>query len=509
MKTCLVRRQFYTSELNTTVMIHAEPNFGTPKAAICYFVTTNTNIDSVDTTTIQQGFGIGFMTGTGTTAGVTINSTQQDAVGLSITRTSNFTGLGPMYIQGAGSGNSNIWRTTACRFVDGGMIVTFASPSTGGTPPPDQQLDIITTFFTGADLQVERFETQAAYSIGVGITFSVGFAPNLVIGIASRATSGAGGGFSYGFAAKTPGVGTTSVLSQGSCSQHFSTGVGAMYQAMRHSRYFAEQSPINTTPNAAQTAWECDYFTSTGVHFIVRNASVPTAAIMGGIAMSFQGDYYGSSFTTLNTTGVKNINVGFTPQMIIGAACGTTTQNLVSAPQSPDSDSFTIFAGTGGTTSKNRYGIGTVTVSNGTTGVTGTGTSFFSQMSEGNRIYNTSGTLIGTVGAVNSNTSLTFKSGAAAAMSSANYYIQASSQHSVIYGNEFNNGNSFAYSGATRGFDLYRSTADVPSVWVEANFNPFNRRPLFPLNYTAAVTNPRWGWFLAFPDENGRPAPVQ
>ena len=43
MKACVVRRQFYSSELNTTVMIHAEPGFGTPKAAICYFVTTNTN----------------------------------------------------------------------------------------------------------------------------------------------------------------------------------------------------------------------------------------------------------------------------------------------------------------------------------------------------------------------------------------------------------------------------------------------------------------------------------
>ena len=505
MKTCIVRRQFYTSELNTTVTIQTEPGFGTPKAAICYFCTTNVDINSLDQTTLQQGFGIGIMTGTGTTAGATINSTQQDAVGASITRTSSFTGLGPVYIQGAGSGNSNIWRTTACRFVNDGMLISFVSSSTGGTPPPDQQLDVITTFFTGSDLQVERFETQAATTTGIGITFDVGFRPNLVIGIASRATSGAGGGFSYGFATRTPGAGTTSVASQGSCSQHFSNGVGQMYQAMRHSRYFAEQSPINTNPAAAQIAWEVDYFTSTGVHFIVRNASHPVGAILGGIAMSFQGRYVGSSFSTSSTTGVVRRNLGFTPQLILGAACGTTTQNLVSAPQSPDSDAFTIFAGTGGTTTKNRYGIGTMTVSNGATAVTGTGTSFISQLSEGNRIYNTSGTLIGSVGAINSNTSMALKSGATAAMSSANFFIQAGSQHSVIYGNEQDNGNSIAYTGATRGFDIYRSTGGVPAIFVDADFNPFNRRPFFALNYTAVTTNPRWGWFLAFQDENRRP----
>ena len=507
MRTCVVRRQFYTSELNLTVMIHAEPGFGTPKAAICYFSTTNTNIDSIDTTTIQQGFGIGFMTGTGTTAGVTINSTQQDAEPTSVTRTNNFTATGPVYIAGAGAGNSNIWRTNGSRFVDGGMLVTLVSPSTGGTPPPNQRLDVITTFFTGPDLQVTRFETAAAYTVGTGITFDVGFTPDVVIGIASRATSGAGGGFSYGFASRTPGVGNTTVQAQGSCGQHFSTGVGTMYQRMRHSRYFAEQCPVDTNPGAAQHAWECLNFTSTGVRFVVRNANVPAGATMGGIAIKFGGDYRGSSFNTLTTTGNKSTNLGFTPQLIIGSVCGATAANALSAAQTPDSDSFTIYVGTGGTNTKNRYGIGTATVSSGATAVTGTGTSFFSQLAEGNGIYNTSGTLIGVVGAVNSNTSLAFKSGAAAAMSSANFFIRADSQHSVIYGNEFDSGNSIAYTGPTRGLDLFRVNAGVPVSWIEANFNPINRRSRYTLNYVTAVAAARWGWYLAFSDENPRSSP--
>ena len=508
MRTCVVRRQFYTSEINLTVMIHAEPGFGTPKAAICYYATTNADIDSFDTTTIQQSFGIGFMTGTGTTAGVIVGSTQADAVGATATRTSNTSGAGPIFTQGAGAGTSNIWRTTGSRFVNEGMLITFAaSSSPGGTPPPNQRLDVVTTFFTGSDLQVERFETSVATATGIGITFNVGFSPKLVIGVAARAVSGAGQGFSYGFATRTPGTGTTQVASQGSCAQNFSNNTDPVYQRMRHSRYFAEQCPIDTTPAAVQTAWECDSFNSTGVRFVVRNAAHTVNAFMGGIAMTFQGDYFGSSFSTLNTTGNKRSVTNFTPQIVIGALSGATAANALSAALSPDSDSFSIFVGTGGTTTKNRYGIGTMTVSSSATAVTGTGTSFFSQLAQGNRIYNTSGTLIGSVGAVNSNTSMTLSAGATNAMSSANFFIQAGSQHSVVYGNEFNSGDSIAYTGVTRGLEIARSNGGVPSTWIEANFNPFNRRPRMNLNYVTAVAAARFGWFLAIEDENRRSDP--
>lgn len=84
-----------------------------------------------------------------------------------------------------------------------------------------------------------------------------------------------------------------------------------MYQRMRHSRYFAEQCPVDTNPTAVQIAWECVSFDSTGVRFVVRNASHPVGAVMGGIAMTFQGDYFGSSFSTLTTTGNKISNTGF------------------------------------------------------------------------------------------------------------------------------------------------------------------------------------------------------
>ena len=508
MRTCVVRRQFYTSEISLTVMIHAEPGFGTPKAAICYYATTNAAIDSFDTTTKQQSFGIGFMTGTGTTAGVTVGSTQQDAVGTTATRTSNTSGVGPIFTQGAGAGNSNIWRTTGSRFVNEGMLITFVGGSTGSTPPPNQRLDVVTTFFTGSDLQVERFETSVATATGIGITFNVGFSPKLVIGVAARAATTAGHGFSYGFATRTPGTGTTQVASQGSCAQNFSNSTDPVYQRMRHSRYFAEQCPIDTDAGAVQIAWECVSFNSTGVRFVVRNASHPAGAFMGGIAMTFQGDYFGSSFSTLNTTGNKRSVTNFTPQIVIGALSGATAANALSAASSPSSDSFSIFVGTGGTTTKNRYGIGTMTVSSSATAVTGTGTSFFSQLAQGNRIYNTSGTLIGSVGAVNSNTSMTLSAGATNAMSSANFFIQAGSQHSIIYGNEFDNGTSSnAYTGVRRGLEIARISGGVPSTWVKADFNPFNRRPSFVLNYTTADATPRFGWFLAIEDENRRSDP--
>jgi hypothetical protein len=55
--------------------------------------------------------------------------------------------------------------------------------------------------------------------------------------------------------------------------------------------------------------------------------------------------------------------------------------------------------------------------------------------------------------------------------------------------------------------EIYRSTGGVPSTWIEANFNPFNRRPFFDVNYVTADATPRFGWFLALPDENRRSDP--
>lgn len=507
MKVCVIRRQFYTSELNTTTTVYAEPGFGTPKAAIIQYVTTVGDIDVLDTSTIQQSFGIGYAAGSGTTAlNSTISHTQVDAVGTSTSRVTGQASSGPLYTQGSGSGTSNIWRSTSCRFIDGGMILTFAAPSTGGTPPPNQQLDAIFTFFTGADLQVQHFHYAVATNTGIGRTFDAGFRPDLIIGSAMRATAGGNQSFSFGYATRDQsGISSTAVSTQGSCASFFSTAAATMLQFMRHSRYFAEQCPVTVaTQGTPQTAWQVDYFTSTGFHAIVRNANHPVGAILSCLAFKFDNKFYGSSYNTITSIGGEVINTGFVPQFIIGASTGCSTQNLVSAPKSPDSDAFSVFVGTGGTASKSRQGIGTISVTNGTTTVTGTGTSFRAQLSEGNALFNSSGTRIGAVGSINSNTSFVLKGGALAGMSNENFFYRGKSQFSTVIGNEYGNTNSIAYTGQLSDIEWVRSTGGVPSTWIQARINPFNRKSRFTLSYDTVDSIPRWGWFLAIGDENRR-----
>jgi hypothetical protein len=65
MKTCVVRRRFYSTEAdNATVSVELEPGFGTPKAAIIIFTENNANTDSFDTTLEYKNFGVGFTDGT-------------------------------------------------------------------------------------------------------------------------------------------------------------------------------------------------------------------------------------------------------------------------------------------------------------------------------------------------------------------------------------------------------------------------------------------------------------
>ena len=65
MKTCVVRRRFYSTEAdNRTVTVELEPGFGTPKAAIILYTENNADTDSFDTTLQYKNFGVGFSDGT-------------------------------------------------------------------------------------------------------------------------------------------------------------------------------------------------------------------------------------------------------------------------------------------------------------------------------------------------------------------------------------------------------------------------------------------------------------
>ncbi len=508
MKVSVSRRQFYSSELNSTTTVYAEPGFGTPKACIIHYCTTNANLNSFDTTTIQQAWGVSYAVGSGATAFTTsMAQVQQDAAATSQGSLRYTNNAGPIFVQGSGSGNSNIWRSTGCAFINGGMTIFWANPTSGGTPPPDQRLDAIFIFFTGSDLQAANFQTSLALNVGIGLTFDVGFQPDVLIGLKNRAVAGSNNSMSYGYATrnKFAGVSNTSVLTQGSAAWHISFAQANMVQRSRHSRYFLEDvSTAGTAIASAQSGIEVDYFTSTGFHIIDRNANHASGTLICGLALKFNNEYYGSSYSTLNTTGIEKFDTRFVPQFILGVGTGTTTQNLVSAPKSPDGDAISVFAATGGSNSHRRYCFGTISVTSGATAVSGTGTSFRAQLSEDHDIYNTSGTLIGVVGAINSNTSLTLKSGATATMTDENFIAMGSSQFSTIQGNEYNNADSFAFTSQSSDIELCSSSGTVPSAYVSSNVVAFNRKPNVRLDFNLADSNPRWGWFLAISDNNRR-----
>ena len=62
MKTCVVRRRFWTSEVVNTVNLDVdlEPNFGTAKAIIIFYVENSATTDAFQTTLANCNVGIGF-----------------------------------------------------------------------------------------------------------------------------------------------------------------------------------------------------------------------------------------------------------------------------------------------------------------------------------------------------------------------------------------------------------------------------------------------------------------
>jgi len=236
--------------------------------------------------------------------------------------------------------------------------------------------------------------------------------------------------------------------------------------------------------------------------------SISAAQTISFLAIKTNRRFLGTTFSTSTTTGAARINLNFTPSVVFGAATGSSSASsgAVSSIASPDSDSWCLFAGTGGTAgSKNKYGRGTITTSTANANVTGTGTSFFSTISEGDLIYSAAGTFLGNVGAVNSLTSLSFKANSAATVTGSNYYIISPAQFTMVFGNEHGNTTSNNYTGTfDQMFILYRSTQASQSVLFGTTTQPstFNRARRIDLNYATASTIARWGWLVAFENDN-------
>ena len=490
MKTCVVRRRFYSTEaINATVDVDLEPGFGIPKAIAVIYVENNSATDTFNTALGFRNFGIGFCGGGVTTC---CNMAIQDTADPTSSQKSHFN---TRFISATNTARSTTYyRAETVTFLDSKVRINF----TNQTPQTNGHLDTIFWAVTGDDVTaavgISSFNGTAA---GTRVYSGLAFQPDFVM-IASPNTLQAQTASSH--AEMTFGMATRSPLQQAAIG--FSYGNAADPTAVTTA--VGDNSIANFC--RGNTFANCDISTFSADGWTMRtNVAVTANTVYNFLAVKSQSpsDFALIDFTTPTATGntfVGTGSTGFVPETALCIATHVSAINAVAGTQATGAEGFSIGAGFATSYSKLYNGDGTITYTTANSTVTGTGSSFFKYY-PGVELYTPDGVEIGTVSSVTNATSLTLTANALISGTSQAYTYSGYQQHSLAYGDIDNdNGGSQVYSLASSRF--YCSTRAPSTVTTQAYLNNFDSRPGLSLDFTTADASTRKGFIIAFKGQN-------
>lgn len=507
MKSYVVRRRFNpTSTIGTeNVKVFLPKGFGTPKFAITYFVNGGEG-EFLDETNLDRIFGIGFI-GLGTTNNSllawnsSIGMTHGAAVGS--THRKAISGNG---VNGRFAYESKIDRTTVIRqFTVPSFSEDLFEFNLTNTSVSTSYLDLVITLFSGDDIDARIGYVSLGLSNGAtGVVSGMAFAPDVVLTVGTGYglnASEADGRFCFGCALK----GSTIKNSASFFRMRSNIGGTAGITTTVHQYFSTDRCFImygsGTASNALQladvTAFSNDGFTVTSRSTFANNST----NIMLYMAMrcTTPGAFDLEDFASSTSTGVVGTATSnFIPSLILGAFGSATSAGATIT--SNDSTGFSIFSAKS-LTSKSIYSPGTISVSSGSTSVTGTGTSF-KQFSPGDIIYISSNVGVGTVSYVSSDTSLFMTSSASSTISAETYSILPKLEFSAVIGSSNLSNPTKIFSGLLSSpiYSAIYGTSASASEIVDGVINNFDSYPGFKVNYSTANATGRRGWFLAIKD---------
>jgi hypothetical protein len=200
-------------------------------------------------------------------------------------------------------------------------------------------------------------------------------------------------------------------------------------------------------------------------------------------------------FITFGSTGNTTIACNFNPQLVTGCLSADNAWNTLDTTD--DGATWNLFAGTGHS-SKNHTGTGTITSSTASATVTGTGTSFRQQISIGDRLFSSGYSLIGTVTAIASETSLTLSANASFTQNpTATYYYEKSCQWNLNFMADDDNSTNGAVRCRTGTELFFNATSATPTNRVDGALQNFDYRNVVPYNLSVS-TGSRYGWMMLF-----------
>lgn len=490
MKTCVVRRRFYSTEAdNATVTVELEPGFGTPKAAIVLYTENNANTDSFDTTLQYKNFGVGFTDGTNKNS---ISFTFRDNQAASDTQRSH---SATNFISAVTSDRSTThYRVAVVSFIQDKINLTF----TDATPQTNGHLEALFWVISGDDVSAAVGVSTYNTTSGLSRTYSqLAFAPDLVFisgGLTTlNQTLSADAIFSLGVAKRTTGQQCNTAFWNDDAADPFDLATRVANNSI-NSYISAAASVVSATIGSfSANGWTMTNVGTFAANIVYNFLAIKSADPNNDFALL-------TDFNTFTGTGRTFVGLGisgFPPDTLIGSLSYASTRNAIQTTSATGADSLNFFAGTATSYSKLYNGTGTITYSTANATVSGTGTSFF-YFYPGVKLYTLYGDEIGTVSSVTNATSLTLAANSLISGTAQSFTHSNFRQNSISI-TEFDGDNNTTTSNTLISSRMF-TIPTVSTVEFQAYLDTPNTSNGFFYNVTNADATSRVGWVLASND---------
>jgi hypothetical protein len=491
MKTCVVRRRFYSTEAdNAVVSVELEPGFGTPKAAIIIYTENNAATDSFDTTLEYKNFGVGFTDGTNKNL---VNFIFRDNQAASDTRVSH---SGTRFISCSSTDAvTTFYRVDTVTFAADKINLTFAN----STPQTNGHLEALFWVISGDDVSAAVGFSSYNTTAGLSRTYSqLAFAPDLVFisggyNSLNQSVANSDALISLGVAKRTTGQQCNTAFWNDDNADPF-----ALATRVSNTQINSYISAAGSVVSATIGSFSANGWTMTNVDPFDANKVYNFLAIKSA---NPDGDFaLLTDFNTFTGTGRTFVGLGstgFPPGTLIGSLSYASTRNAIQTTVATGAASLNFFAGTATSYSKLFNGTGTITYSTANATVSGTGTSFF-YFYPGVKLYTLDGGEIGTVSSVTNATSLTLAANSLITGTAQNF-THSNFRQNTISITEFDGDNNNTTSNTLISSQMF-TIPTQNTVEFQAYLDTPDTSNGFFYNVTNADATSRVGWVLASSD---------
>jgi hypothetical protein len=495
MKTQIVSVRIPEDRATGTFNISLPTGFGVPKGFLVYAQDNAVQPNNFDSTTDFPCFSIGFggsnIAGTGLT-NACVWTSNQEAADPVVSRAS-FGNTVSIFTTNITGTIRRQWQLTG--FTQDTILGTYQGIGVNQSP-----LDAVFTVFTGDDFFCAVGQTVLPSAINTRAVVGTSFQPDAILYSHIRPAQTADGQLHFGAAVRVASTGSSFVTSQvGAIWRNVDDGGGNSAVTTRISNDGSFNLPTN-----AVVRFHSMFSTGFAVTQSTANAgnSIIFLAMTAGFGRTLDPSFSANTFQSSTATGTSFYSTGFKPDHVLGCFSHSSTLNSNNATAATGCEMMSFFTANG-LGQRNITGTGTITSNTANTSVTGTGTSFLSQLCAADTLYDLNYRLIGTVSSILSNTVLTLQANASITVSGSTFAFFKPQQYSLSYGNVDGSGaGNDAMRGRVSTNGIVSFTATTPALQAVGNIQNFTGENGFTVDYTTLANGGRYGWFLAIRDED-------